>query len=432
MKSKAEKRDRVQGASVFPGGALEKVQQLLLGMVAGMTAAKQDLMEWVQGVGLAALEEVFEADATMIAGPKGRHLPGRSHHRWGTTRTELPFGGRRIQVERPRVRSKSGQEASLPSMARFQAADPLPERVLSQILLGVSTRGYGASLEAPPPGVGSRGTSKSAASRHLVERMGAKMRDYFSRRLDEVRPLVLMVDGIEVARHTVVVALGITADGTKELLGLWQGSTENGAVCTSLLQDLIGRGLKLDGRVLCVLDGGKGIRKAIDDVLGDLAVVQRCQLHKRRNLKDHLPKTAQVSVDRMLREAYGSTSAETARKRLRSLVSWLESNGHEDASASLREGMEETLTVLKLDLPLSLRRSLATTNAIENIMGTVRKATRNVKRWRGGGMVRRWTAIGLVAAKKRFRRIKGHREMPSLQAALRPKTAEQQDQGRVA
>jgi transposase-like protein len=426
MKSKAENRPAAQEATE----PFEKVRQLLLGMVAGMAAAKQDLMVWVQELGLAALKEVFEADATAIAGSKGKHLADRTHHRWGTTDTELPFGGRRIQVKRPRVRSKSG-EVKLPIVARFQAEDPLPERVLNQILLGVSTRGYGASLEPPPPGVSGRGTSKSAASRHLVERMGAKMRDYFSRPLQELKLLVLMVDGIVVAGQTVVVALGITEDGSKEPLGLWQGSTENAALCTSLLQDLIGRDLKLNGRILCVIDGGKGIRKAIEDVLGNVAVIHRCQLHKRRNVKDHLPKNAQVYVDRMLREAYGSTTAETARKRLRSLVSWLESNGHEDAAGSLREGMEETLTVLKLDLPLSLRRSLATTNAIENTLGTVRRVSRNVKRWKGG-MVRRWTAIGLVAAKKRFRRIKGHREMPALAAALRAKASEKIGEGTAA
>jgi len=425
MKSRTEKRGRNQAGSAETGTGIERVRQLLLGMVAGMAATKQDLMEWVQEVGLSALKEVFEGDATMIAGAKGRHLEERSHQRWGSTQTELPFGGRRIQVERPRVRSKSGQEVKLPSVKRFQAEDPLPERVVNQILLGVSTRGYGASLLPPPPGLVSRGTSKSAASRHLVERMGAKMRDYFSRRLDETKLLVLMLDGIHVAKQTVVVALGITEDGTKEPLGLWQGSTENSAVCTSLLQDLIGRGLNVDERILCVIDGGKGIRKAIDDVLGTLAVVQRCQLHKRRNLKDHLPESAQINVDRMLRDAYGSSSADTARKRLRNVVSWLEGNGHEDAAASLREGMEETLTVLKLDLPPSLRRSLATTNAIENTLGTVRKASRNVKRWRGGDMVRRWTAIGLVAAKNHFRRIKGYRELPALAAALRPTTVEQ-------
>lgn len=427
MKSKAEKRLVAQEATA----PFAKVRQLLLGMVAGMTAAKQDLMGWAQEVGLAALEEVFEADATAIAGPKGKHLADRTHHRWGTTDTELPFGGRRIQVKRPRVRTKSG-EVRLPIVARFQAEDPLPERVLNQILLGVSTRGYGASLEPTPPGLKDRGTSKSAASRHLVERMGAKMRDYFSRPLQDLRLLVLMVDGIVVAGQTVVVALGITEDGSKEPLGLWQGSTENAALCTSLLQDLIGRDLKLDGRILCVIDGGKGIRKAIEDVLGNVAVIHRCQLHKRRNVKDHLPKNAQVYVDRMLREAYGSSTADTARKKLRSLISWLESNGHEDAAGSLREGMEETLTVLKLDLPLSLRRSLATTNAIENTLGTVRRVSRNVKRWKGGSMVRRWTAIGLVAAEKRFRRIKGYREMPALAAALRAKASEKTGEGTAA
>ena len=417
MKRKAENRQGTQGGVVVPG--VEKVRQLLLGMVAGMSAAKQDLMQWVQELGMAALQEVFEADALAIAGSKGEHRPDRTYHRWGRTGTELPFGGRRIRVERPRVRSKAGKEVQLPSVERFKAEDPLSERVVNQVLLGISTRGYEQSLEAPPPGVSSRGTSKSAASRHLVERMGSKMREYFSRRLEDVSPLVLMLDGIEVGQQTVVVALGISEDGTKQPLGLWQGSTENAAICTSLLQDLISRGLKLDGKVLCVIDGGKGIRKAIADVLGDLAVVQRCQIHKRRNLKDHLPKTARAYVDRTLREAYGSTSVDTARKRLRALLSWLESNGHEDAAGSLREGMEETLTVLKLNLSPSLRRSMATTNAIENTMGTIRRVSRNVKRWKGGGMVRRWVAIGLVTAQKRFRRVKGHRELPALVAALR-------------
>ncbi len=422
MRSKAEKRVSTQVAGEGAAVGLDRSHQLLMPMVAGMAATKRDLMDWVKNVGLEALKVLFEVDATAIAGPKGKHRPeDRTHHWWGSTPTELPFGGRRIRVARPRVRSRSGEEATLPSVARFQAEDPLPERVLNQIVLGVSTRGYGASLEPTPRGVRSRGTSKSAASRHLVERMGSKMRDYLSRRLEDVKLVALMIDGIEVARHTVVVALGISEDGTKTPLGLWQGSTENAALCTALLQDLVGRGLKLEGKILCVIDGGKGIRKAIDDVLGDLAVVQRCQVHKRRNLKDHLPKSRRTYVDRVMREAYGSTSAETARKRMRSLLSWLESNGHEDAAGSLREGMEETLTVLKLELSATLRRSLATTNAIENCLGTVRRVTRNVKRWKGGAMVRRWTATGLLTAQKRFRRIKGYRDLHQLVATLRPK-----------
>ena len=422
MRSRAEKRDQKQAPVLT---ALGNLRQLLMPMVAGMAAAKRDLMEWVQEVGLEALKEVFEADATAIAGPKGQHSQERINHRWGTTDTELPFGGRRIGLKRPRVRSKLGQEVTLPSVARFQAEDPLPERVLNQIVLGVSTRGYGSSLETAPAGVRSRGTSKSAASRHLVERMGAKLRDYLARPLGEVKLLALMLDGIEVARHTVVVALGITEDGTKTTLGLWQGSTENAALCTSLLQDLISRGLKLDTKILCVIDGGKGIRKAIEDVLGDLAVVQRCQLHKRRNLKAHLPEERQAYVDRALREAYRSASADTARKLLRNLISWLDNNGHEDAAASLREGMEETLTVLKLGLSERLRRSLSTTNSIESTLGTVRRVSRNVKRWKAG-MVRRWVAMGLLTAQKRFRRIKGHRDLPQLIAALRPKASAEQ------
>jgi transposase-like protein len=275
---KIRTRKRVQKQEPAPT-ALGSLRQLLMPMVAGMAATKKDLMSWVQDVGLEALKEMFEADATALAGRKGKHSKDRVNHRWGTTKTELPYGGRRIGLERPRVRSKSGRELTLPSVTRFQAEDPLPERVLNQIVLGVSTRGYAASLESVPAGVKSRGTSKSAASRHLVERMGAKLRDYLARSLTDVKLVALMLDGIEVARNTVVVALGITEDGTKTTLGLWQGSTENAALCTSLMQDLLGRGLKLEGKILCVIDGGKGIRKAIDDVLGDLAVVQRCQLH---------------------------------------------------------------------------------------------------------------------------------------------------------
>lgn len=172
-----------------------------------------------------------------------------------------------------------------------------------------------------------------------------------------------------------------------------------------------------------MIDGGKGIRKALEDVFGDRALIHRCHIHKRRNLKDHLPKKVQLYVDRLLREAYGSTSAEVARKRLKNLVSWLEGNEHEDAAASLREGMEETPTLLKLDLPGRLRSFLATTNAIENTLSTVRRVTRNVKRWKGGGMVRR-TAVGLMEAQKSFRRIRGYRELPKLIAALRSKAAE--------
>jgi putative transposase len=358
-------------------------------------------------------------DAARIVGEKGKHRTDRTHHYWGRTRSELTFGGRRISVEKPRVRSKDGREAVLPALEEFRDRDPLSERVMNQLLLGVSTRGYEASLEPRPSGVAVRGSSKSSASRSFVAKTRLRLKASLDRRLDELDLIVLLIDGIEVARQTVVVALGITRDGTKVPLGLAQGSTENAALCTSLLQGFLERGLKVENKILCIIDGGKGIRKALVDVFGDHAVIQRCQVHKQRNLREHLPEERHAYVLSTMREAYRAGTADTARKKLRALVSWLESNGHEDAAASLREGLEETLTVVKLDLPLTLRRLLATTNSIENLVGSIRHVARNVKRWRGSDMIRRWAGVGLFQAAKRFRRIKGFREMPKLVSALR-------------
>jgi putative transposase len=289
---------------------------------------------------------------------------------------------------------------------------------VDQILAGVSTRGYERSLEPTPPDVQARGASKSAASRHIVTRTAAKVKEYMNRPLDELKLVALLLDGINIGDHTVVVALGVGHDGTKTPLGIWLGSTENARVCTELLGNLTTRGLKVEARILCVIDGGKGIRKALVDVFGDLALIQRCQVHKTRNVRDHLSKDRQLRVGRLMNDAYRSAKADTARRRLRSLVSWLDNNGEEGAAASLREGLEETLTVMKLGLPSTLARSFSTTNAIENMLGTVRRVTRNVKRWSGGDMARRWTALGVLHAKESFRRIKGHKDLPVLVRAL--------------
>ena len=388
-----------------------------------MLKATQEQEWWADQVvqvmlhGKRALEE--------IAGLKGKHEKERTHNHWGSTNGELSFGGRRIQVSRPRVRSKSGEEASLPHFEAFREEDPLPERVLNQTPpLGgeqLSTRNYESSLDKPAAKLKSRGTSKSAASRHLVSQTTKKLEEYLSRRLEEFELAALMLDGLEVAGQTVVVTLGITIDGTKVPLGIWLGSTENSRVCTAMLQDLLERGLRVDASILCVVDGGKGIRKALVDVLGDLAVIQRCQIHKLRNLRSYLPKSRHAYVLQTMKEAYKCKSADKARKRLQALVSWLERNGYDEAAGSLREGMEETLTVVKLALPALLRQSLATTNAIENLNGTIRRVSRNVKRWKSPSMVRRWTALGVVTAQKEFRRIKGYRHMGALVHALRSK-----------
>jgi transposase-like protein len=230
----------------------------------------------------------------------------------------------------------------------------------------------------------------------------------------------MLLDGIEVAEKSVILALGVTADGTKVPLGLWSGSTENAVVATALVQDLVERKLRVQDRTLFVIDGGKGILKALRDVFGDRAVIQRCQLHKMRNVTEHLDKARRPYVLRQMREAYKAKSAQLAKKQLQQLASWLESNGDDGAAASLREGLDETLTVLRLDLPKTLRRTFSTTNAIENMNGTLRRACRNVKRWRGESMIRRWIALGVAEAHRKFRRVKGHLQMPLFVAALRP------------
>ena len=393
--------------------------EVLAPLVAGMTATRASLLEWMHAHGLVALQAVFKAEAEALAGPKGKHDAGRTHHHWGATAGELTFGGRRLQVVRPRVRSTEGYEAVLPSVAAWRQRDPLTARVLEQIVLGVSARGYAGSLEPGPVGARSRGTSKSAVSRTLRGRLTAALKAQLSQRLETLEFLALFLDGVVVGGQTVIVALGLTRDGQKVPLGLRLGSTENAVVCTELLQDLVGRGLKVADRVLCVIDGGKGVRRALQDVLGTAAVIQRCQLHKARNLQALVPQARQGYVRATLRRAYRASSAPAARRQLRALGTWLEANGHVDAAASLREGLEETLTVLTLGLPPRLRRFFATTNCIENLIGIVRHVTRNVKRWRDGTMIRRWVGLGLERAAARFRRIKGHRELATLATALR-------------
>ena len=425
MRRRTEKGTEKQAAGVLEMIG-ERVSQALLPMMAGVLSAKQDLLSFMQTMGHAAVARVFEEEVSELVGPDGKHQRERTRYRWGTVGAEFTLGGQRVRLKRPRVRErgaeragKGGKEVPLASVEQFQSRDPLPEIVLKQILLGVTTRKYASSLDAVPEEWDSHGTGKSAASRHLVATTRRKVSEFLSRRLDDVALAALMVDGVEIAKHTVVVALGITVTGEKVPLGLEVGSTENAALCASLLQGLLDRGLKVDGRVLCVIDGGKGIRRAIEDALGDLAVIQRCQVHKRRNVLRLVPERCHSYVRRAMKDAYSSGSADAARKQLKRLCEWLERDGHDSAASSLREGLEETLSVLKLGLTGTLRDFFASTNAIENMIGTLREVSHNVKRWQKGDMVKRWAGIGLVQASRRFRHIKGHSRMSTLVVALR-------------
>jgi transposase-like protein len=402
------------------------MQQLVLPLLLAVDATKNGLVAFVQQMGMAVLQELLATEAATIAGPKGKHRSGRTHHHWGSARTAVAFGGRNAIIERPRVRRRGkrgeGGEVELPTISALRDGDPMSARVAEQVVLGVSTRGYERSLESVDDELETRGASKSNASRALIGATRGKLTEFVSRKLDDVDLVAMFIDGIEIAQHAVLVALGVTMDGTKVPLGIWAGSTENHVVATALLNNLIERGLRVDDSMLFVIDGGKGLRKALRDVFGDRAVVQRCQVHKARNVREHLDEARRAYVGRQMRDAYKSTTAATAKKKLLQLASWLENNGEDSAAASLREGLDETLTVLRLGLPKTLCRTFSTTNPVENLNGTLRRVTRNVKRWRNEAMIRRWVALAVAEAQRGFRRVKGHKSMPSLVAALRPET----------
>ncbi|MGH7602864.1 MAG: IS256 family transposase [Gemmatimonadaceae bacterium] len=424
MKKRAAVKGRKQEEN--PVAMSVAMQQLMLPLLLAMDATKKGLLSFVQQMGMVVLSELLVAEAADIAGPKGKHIEGRTHHHWGTGTTPVCFGGRNVSLPHPRVRARGkgrGREVALPSIERLRDGDPMSERVVEQIALGVSTRGYERSLEPVDESMEARGASKSNASRALIDATTEKLAQFVSRKLDDVDLVAMFIDGIEFAGHSVLIALGVSIDGTKTPLGIWAGSTENTVVVTELLSNLVARGLRADAAMLFVIDGGKAIRKALRDVFGDRAIVQRCQVHKARNVRDHLPESRRAYVAKQMRSAYDSTTASTAKKKLMQLASWLDSNGEDSAAASLREGLDETLTVMRLNLPASLRRTFATTNAIENMNGSLRRIARNVKRWKDEKMIRRWVALGIAEAQKGFRRVKGYVNMPSLVAAIRPTVA---------
>ena len=400
-------------AAVLP----ERVQEAL-GELAG--AAKEGLLALSVGVGLGVMAELMEEELDEVVGPKGRHDPERTSVRHGHEAGEVTLGGRRVAVERPRVRTADGEsELPLRTYRHFADRDPLTRLVLEQMLAGVSTRRFertrepvGAKVEAE-----ARSTSKSAVSREFVARTRENLEALMSRRLDDVRLAVLMVDGIELKGRTNVVALGITTDGVKIPLGLWEGSTENAAVATSLLSDLVDRGLDVEQGVLCVLDGAKALRKAVRDVLGVHTPVHRCVRHKERNVLEHLPERDRPAVKRRLRRAWADTDHQRALDALRLLAAELD-RSHPGAAASLREGMEETLTLTRLGIRGSLKRTLESTNACESMIECVRRSARNVKRWQSGDMALRWTAAGMLEAERQFRRIIGYRDLAKLSVAI--------------
>jgi transposase-like protein len=404
--------------------------ELAMANIAG--AAREGLLAMSVAAGLAVMQAMFEAEIAGVAGPKGKHDPNRAAVRHGGGRGSVTLGGRRVAVDRPRARTLDGHEVPLSSYGHFAAEDLLSQVVMERMLAGVATRRHARTAEPVGTQVGeqAKSTSRSAISRRFVRQTETALAELMSRDLSELDIKVLMLDGEHMADRCVVVALAITADGTKVPVGLWDGSTENKTVVRSLLADMVERGLAVDDGLLVVIDGAKALSAAVREVFGDKALIQRCTLHKRRNVADHLPDKDKAWVDAKLVKAFNHPDPQTGLRNAKHLAAQLDKS-YPGAAASLREGLEEMFTVARLGIDGRLAKTLTTSNPVESMISIARATNRNVTRWRDGQMVLRWTAAGMLNAERSFRRIKGHKQMPQLITALHrhahPKPAKDTD-----
>jgi putative transposase len=392
--------------------------QEALGELVG--AAREGLLALSVGVGLGVVHELMELEVTEVVGPKGKHDPERTAKRHGHEDGSMTLGGRRVPVGRPRMRSADDEhELPVATYEYFADRDPLTRAVMDRMLAGVSTRRFAPVGEPVGEEVeqDSSSTSKSTVSELFIERTRTALGELMGRRLEDVRLAVMMLDGLQIADRTHVVALGISTEGVKIPLGLWEGSTENAALARALLADLVDRGLDPEQAILFVIDGGKALRRAIKDVFGERALVHRCHRHKERNVCDLLPERDRPQILARIRGAWSLTNAELAEQRLELLASELERTWP-DAAASLREGMPETLTLMRLGIIGRLSKTLCSTNPCESMIEIVRYTQRNVKRWQEGDMRKRWTAAGMLVAEQQFRRIIGYRDLAKLVIAI--------------
>ena len=386
---------------------------------------REGLLAASVAIGLEVMGELVEAEVSQLAGPKGKHDAAREVYRHGSENGKVTLGGRRVPVRRPRVRTLTdgegvGREVRLESYDTFASVDLLAERMVASMLAGLSGRRYQRLLEPVGAQVerGASGTSQSSVSRRFITATAERLAAFRSRPLDGERWLIVFVDGFDFAGHTMVGALGVTADGTKVPLGVVEGSTENAAVARGLIANLRDRGLDATDGVLFVIDGGKALAKATREVFGDQAVIARCRVHKERNVLDHLPEAERLWVRRKLRAAWANPDAGEAEAALAALAGQLE-KVNPDAAASLREGLADTLTVTRLGVTGPLLKTVMSTNPMESMIEIVRDHARNVKHWQRGDMRLRWAAAGMTTAQAQFRRVKGYRQLPALAVALR-------------
>jgi hypothetical protein len=385
--------------------------------------------------GIEALSEMMAHDAQTACGPRHVRGPDRQAHRWGKTKGKIGFHGGMIAIERPRLRGFDSKERALPSWEAAVAEDWLGKWAMNQMLINVSTRKFKRSVrlpEADVPSPAGSGLSKSAVSRRFVALSTAHMKKWLASDLSGLDLLVIQIDGIHMDEDmTLVAAIGVDAKGDKHPLGLAEGATESAATVQALVENLIERGLDPAVPRLFIIDGSKALSKAIRRNFGHNAAIQRCQIHKARNIQERLPKSLHASVRRVLRQAWELDDADKAEKLLRNLARRLERDWA-GVAGSILEGIDEILTVTRLGLPDQLRRSLACTNMIENVMATVRRVCRNVKRWNSPSMAMRWTAAAMHEASKGFRRLKAHKQLPLLRKALLERQEKFTSNNRVA
>lgn len=414
----AEREDEAARVAALPVEAT-----IAMTDVAG--AIRDGFMAFCCSAGLLAVGQVMQEELTSRVGPKGRHDPDRVATRNGTAPGSVVLGGRTVPVRRPRATLTDGGEVQLDSYALFSSTDLLTQLAMERMLAGVATRRHG--LVAEPLGAElesvARGGSKSAVSRRFKAATEAALAELIGRDLSTLDVAALMIDGVMFAECCCVAALVITTDGTKVPVGLWDGDTENGTVVKDLLADLVARGLRYEQGILVVIDGGKALAAGVKRVFGKRAVVQRCVLHKRRDVAGYLDPVLGRAIDRQLARAFNDTDYQRGLRVAKGIAAQLEDK-HPSAAASLREGLEDMFTVRRLGAPDRLARSLSCTNAIESMISVVRTLTDRVKNWRDVKMVRRWVGVGMLEAERSFRRIKGCKDMPTLAAAVRREVAQ--------
>jgi transposase-like protein len=383
--------------------------EMELPMAELMAGLRDDIEALAAQVGLTIVKAVMKSEVESQLGEWGQ----QGAYRHGEQRGYIVYAGRKVAVKRPRVRSKDNQEVPLKSYQAFQSEGRMQRAVARKVIRQCSTRNYEGALDDCLDGYGIK---RSSVSRHFKVTTTAELKELLER---PVPPdlVALLLDAKYFPKQCIIVALGIDKEGRKHVLGLWEGATENAIVVKGLLEDLVARGLETHRKLLVVMDGGKALRKAVQQVFGDNAVVQRCRVHKQRNVVEHLPKEKQAQAIWRLRAAWGKADAKTAEKELRKIVSWLEDISPM-AARSLQEGLEETLTLQKLGVNRRLAHCLSSTNMIESCFARAGSLMHRVKRWHDGKMVLRWAAATLKVAEKGFRRVRAFEHLGALEEAL--------------